>query len=330
MTRARRKNVRDFCIGTVIGFIASVLVITFLAKFIRETNEKKVFLSHANEKRTRDKDKLNKERLNKPFKANFNKLYKGKEYDEVKKLARTLRILCFVVIRPFTLNTTVKAVQDTWGKRCNTLLFMSSKNDTHSKVVHLNVPEGRINLWLKTRDAFRYVYENHLNDADWFVKADDDTFLIVENLRFFLQQYKSTDHHYFGFRYKAKRHFNSGGASYVFSKRTLKEFYALTYNYKRCYPPIHSGAEDLYVAWCLESLNILPKDTRDTLGRHRFHQLSLHDEFNYSEKQKAEQWKAKTGRECCSNNSISFHHIGSQLMYQLDYLIYDFRVYGKN
>ena len=31
--------------------------------------------------------------------------------------------------------------------------------------------------------AFTYVWENHREDADWFIKADDDTFVIMENLK---------------------------------------------------------------------------------------------------------------------------------------------------
>ena len=34
-----------------------------------------------------------------------------------------------------------------------------------------------------TMQAFDYVYKYHKADADWFLKADDDTFIIVENLR---------------------------------------------------------------------------------------------------------------------------------------------------
>ena len=38
--------------------------------------------------------------------------------------------------------------------------------------------------------------------GDWFVKADDDTYMIVENLRYMLKQYNTSDPWYFGCKFK--------------------------------------------------------------------------------------------------------------------------------
>ena len=35
----------------------------------------------------------------------------------------------------------------------------------------------------KNVQAFTYVWEKHREEADWFIKADDDTYVIMENLK---------------------------------------------------------------------------------------------------------------------------------------------------
>lgn len=48
--------------------------------------------------------------------------------------------------------------------------------DKSLPAVALPVGEGRDNLWGKTREAYRYVWDNYKDKADWFMKADDDTY----------------------------------------------------------------------------------------------------------------------------------------------------------
>ena len=83
-----------------------------------------------------------------------------------------------------------------------------------------NIFTGYNHLWGKTREAFRYVYWHHFDEADWFLKADDDTYVIMENLRLFLSHYDPQKPQYAGRRFKpfVKQGYMSGGAGYVVSK----------------------------------------------------------------------------------------------------------------
>ena len=101
---------------------------------------------------------------------------------------------------------------------------MSSEADDDLPSVKLNVGEGRDNLWGKTKLAFRHVYQHHFEEYDWFVKADDDTYMIIENLRYLLKDHNSSHPIYFGRKFKpyVKQGWMSGGAGYVLSKEALR------------------------------------------------------------------------------------------------------------
>lgn len=98
------------------------------------------------------------------------------------ELSQRVRVLCWVMTRPTGVER-CESIKKTWGKRCNVLLFMSSREDPDLPAVGLDVEEGRLFLWGKTKKAFTYVYKHYLDKVDWFMKADDDTYVVVDNLR---------------------------------------------------------------------------------------------------------------------------------------------------
>ena len=173
--------------------------------------------------------------------------------------------------QPTNLEKRARHVKNTWGKRCNILLFMSSETNDTFPTVGLNVTEGRGNLLTKTNLAFHYVYEHYFDAVDWFMKADDDTYVILDNLRYFLSNENTSEPIVFGHHFNVilKQGFLSGGAGYVLSKEALRRYGEKGRNASLCRK--HGVAEDIYFAECMQNLGVKIGNTTDILGRSRFH-----------------------------------------------------------
>eukprot|EP00054_Salpingoeca_dolichothecata_P017541 m.105512 g.105512 ORF g.105512 m.105512 type:complete len:120 (+) comp22495_c0_seq2:137-496(+) len=101
---------------------------------------------------------------------------------------------------PKTHNTSAQAVYDTWARGCDHHVFMSSETHPVLNVhdVHLSGPESRDKIWEKTIKAWKHTYNEFGNDYDWFLKADDDTYVMTDNLRLMLDEHNPDEANFFG------------------------------------------------------------------------------------------------------------------------------------
>ncbi|XP_055530708.1 glycoprotein-N-acetylgalactosamine 3-beta-galactosyltransferase 1-like [Wyeomyia smithii] len=271
--------------------------------------------------------------LPEPYRSGF-----ADDHQPTVSLTDSVRILCWVMTSPANHDTRAIHVKQTWGSRCNKLLIMSSAEDEKLGTVVLKVTEGRRSLWNKTRESFRYVYENHLNEYDWFLKADDDTYVIVENLRYFLYSYSSEYPIYFGSKFRFPQYVSqgyfSGGAGYVLSREALKRFIEQALDKaENCSVVLET--EDLEMGKCMESINVTAGDSRDHLGRKRF--LPLEPKFHLTSNPVDDPdfwynyysfYEPFYGLKCCSDLAISFHYVQGPQMHVMDFLIYGLHPYG--
>uniref|UniRef100_A0A0B7AYV3 Glycoprotein-N-acetylgalactosamine 3-beta-galactosyltransferase 1 n=2 Tax=Arion vulgaris TaxID=1028688 RepID=A0A0B7AYV3_9EUPU len=250
--------------------------------------------------------------------------------DIARELSRKVRILVWVMTTPDNLPTKAQAIKETWGKRCNVIIYFSSKTVSEFPTVGLDVPEGRNHLTGKTMAAFRYIYENHFHDADWFMKADDDTYVIAENLRYFLSDKDTHSPTYYGhlFKRNVPQGYYSGGSGYVISKEALYRFGTRAINTTICRED--GGDEDVEFGICMEKLGIKTSRSVDEMGRSLFHphppQTHLLGKFPpWHYRYTAGIPQKGFG---VSKYAVSFHYVSPDDMRTLHYFFYHIRPYG--
>ena len=256
------------------------------------------------------------------------------------------RILCWMPV----LNVTTKIaliVSETWGRYCDRFYFVAQDGDLKDQVIaHHYAPMDRHDLWNQVHRGWTRIAEMHLNDFDWFVKLDSDSFFVANNFRYWVEHRKWDPNTvlYFGHTmFEQSRSINltraqfNAGAGYGVSRRLLQ----LMYPYfpttrssfvpvrKRC-PEWHRWGEDVKFADCLRVAfpTLLPNNTRDDLGKETFlpfnptlHIGSTLPSWYYRGKDPVITAKQQLPLGCCSDRPVLWHKCRYSIFW-LDYFYY--------
>ncbi|CAI4229476.1 unnamed protein product [Auanema sp. JU1783] len=245
-----------------------------------------------------------------------------------KLLPKKGKLFCWVQTSKKYHSTRVKAINSTWLKRCdNGQFFTSDSMDDESipyTTVFHNMPDSWYKLFRKSRYAFYHIYQEISKDFEWYLKADDDSYVIVEHLKEFLSQFDHNKPYLIGHTYKPylEHGYVSGGATYAISREALRIFAEeLYFNITAC--PLNGPYEDLEMSRCFSHKNIFPIDTRNAKGQQRFHPEPMNTIMERNEENKEFAMnKVFKGMEAFAEETISFHHLSPTEIRVLDSILY--------
>ena len=201
-----------------------------------------------------------------------------------------VKILCIIYSTDAGHDKKIPAIRETWGQKCDGFMVGSNKTDASVNAVDIPHagPEIYRNMWQKVRSLWSYVYDYYYETYDWFHIGGDDMYVLVENLRLYLEsdeikmasnggetlpvgkQRKQTPL-YLGRRFaydgKLSRIYNSGGPGYTLNKAALK---LLVNDGWGAAAERQTYAEDLFLGAAFRENGVLAYDTKDDSGAERY------------------------------------------------------------
>uniref|UniRef100_A0A0N5CAZ8 N-acetylgalactosaminide beta-1,3-galactosyltransferase n=1 Tax=Strongyloides papillosus TaxID=174720 RepID=A0A0N5CAZ8_STREA len=255
-------------------------------------------------------------------------------------LKNKVKIFCIILTSPK--NHQKRAIHqiNTWVRRCNNYIFGSGDEDTSLKAIKSCNNDSYYVSMCKFKNTIKYVWNRYGDEYDWYIKVDDDTYVIMENLRGYLINRNPNELSYHGFRLEYdidNRTINylSGGAGYVMSKESVKLLVEKGLDSPEYCRQADEAYDDVEVGNCFKNLGVNLTGSVDVKGKPLFNANRPHEIIVFFSKYSAKcasnvsYSDFKCGFERLPEFPITFHYVDGSMMYAMEYFFYHANVLGK-
>ncbi|KAG0445691.1 hypothetical protein HPB47_018852 [Ixodes persulcatus] len=245
---------------------------------------------------------------------------------EAEFLYRQVPVLCLVQAKT---RQQVRSVYNNWGRHCNRLVFFGSIQDPYVPIhqIPLSVADAQV-----TCLVLRHVLHKYGGEFSWLLLVDDETFAIVENLRFYVAPLNSSAVYYLGHPVQETSggFYNSMAGGIVLSEGAVRSL-SRTMGRRCDRLGKTSVAIDRYVGKLLlrgpsGGGPLRPVDTRDPLARGRFNPFSVEKMLvpgsisYFNSYWRSSLFLSQEGGHCCSRRAVTFHGVNPVEMFLFEYL----------
>lgn len=240
------------------------------------------------------------------------------------------KILCIILTNN---RRSSRAIKLTWGSQCDSVRFYGYSNFNDSSIPVSTISRTSV---VSFSDFCSIIFDLNHDLFHWIMLADDDTYVIVENLRRLLYKFDHNNLVYLGrsIRAYAQLPYNTRDSGIVVSVEAFKFIQKSVIDMVTCkthrYPLIGNvdRRTDIALAMILKKANCTPIDTRDQFGGARF--LPLNPEKHLSPIRSnaiGPFWRYNIypmlqGPNCCSKTLITMPQITSTRIYFFHYLLH--------
>lgn len=212
----RLNNFIVFAIGVILGSILALILFHSHLKIPDKVNTKSVTTIYNNYEHLLQEDNIHRTLLlmDDIRYGNTQNITIESEY-----LYNKINVLCVVLVHKLR---NVEAINNTWGQKCNKIIFYSLKKLKISTSDNIQVIQYSVSSsWELLCSILQHIQRSY--EYSWAFFINDDLFAIVENLRLFLAKLDHNKMYYIGHSIKfwGVTH-NVAEAGYVLSRKSIE------------------------------------------------------------------------------------------------------------